>query len=63
VTHYRRRDLTDAEWFFAGAITAATAAVTFYLTRIWLQREPLDERPPERVASDAGAEGAEAASP
>jgi hypothetical protein len=63
VTYYRRRDLTDTEWFLAGAIAAATAAVTFYLTRIWLQREVLDKRPPERLASDRDAEGAETTSP
>ena len=59
MTYYRRRDLTDEEWFLAGVITAGVAAVTFYLTRIWLQKEPLDRRPSEGLAPDAGAEGAE----
>lgn len=62
MTYYRRRNLTDEEWFLAGAVAAAAAAVTFYLTRIWLQREPLERRPPARLASDAD-EGAEDTSP
>ena len=63
MTYFRRRDLTDQEWFLAGAIAAAAAAVTFYLTRIWLQKEPLQRRPPERLAADADSDGAETTSP
>ncbi len=46
MTYYRRRGLTDEEWALAGAIGVAVGAVTFYLVRIWLQREPLPEGPP-----------------
>ncbi len=46
MTYYRRRDITDAEWALAGALGVAVGAATFYLARIWMQREPLTEGPP-----------------
>lgn len=54
--------MTDAEWALAGALGVAVGAATFYLARIWLQREPLSEGPSglaERQAELAvhGAEG------
>ncbi len=59
MTYYRRRPLTNAERFLAGAAGAAVGAIAFYLTRTWLEREPLDEGPPgdlELAAEDEGAE-------
>ena len=46
--------MTDAEWAFAGALGAAVGAATFYLVRVWLQRESLPEgRPPEPAELEA----------
>ncbi len=59
MTYYRRRTLTDAEWLLAGAAGAAVGAIAFYLTRTWLEREPLEEGPPgdlEIAAADEGEE-------
>ena len=56
MTYYRRREMTDAELALAGALGAAVGAATFYLVRIWLQREPLPEGPPglaERAEPEA----------
>ena len=39
--------MTDAEWVLAGALGVAVGAATFYLARIWLQREPLSKDPPK----------------
>lgn len=47
MTYYRRREMTDAEWVLAGALGVAVGAATFYLARIWLQREPLSKDPPK----------------
>lgn len=59
MTYYRRRDMTDAEWALAGALGVAVGAATFYLARIWLQREPLSEGPPmPDQIEDRGAEAA-----
>jgi hypothetical protein len=49
--------MTDAEWALAGALGAAVGAATFYLVRVWLQRESLPEGPPEPAELEA--EGAE----
>ncbi len=59
MTYYRRRPLTHAERLLAGAAGAAVGAIAFYLTRLWLEREPLEEGPPgdlEIAAEDEGAE-------
>lgn len=45
--YYRRRDLTDSERWLAGVISVAVGTVTYYLARIWFQREPLEREPPE----------------
>jgi hypothetical protein len=45
--------MTDAEWAFAGALGAAVGAVTFYLVRVWLQREALSEGPTEPAELEA----------
>ncbi len=52
MTYYRRRDMTDEEWALAGALGVAVGAVTFYLVRIWLQREPLSEGLPGLAGLD-----------
>ena len=59
--YYRRREMTDAEWALAGALGAAVGAATFYLVRVWLQRESLPEGPPEpaELEAELEAEGAE----
>ena len=61
MTYYRRRDMTDAERALAGALAVAAGAATFYLARIWLQRETISRNPPGAAEPDAGseAEGAE----
>ncbi len=56
MTYYRRRDMTDAEWALAGALGAAVGAATFYLARIWMQREPLSEGPPGPAKPEAALE-------
>ncbi len=53
MTYYRRREMTDAEWALAGALSAAVGAATFYLVRVWLQRESLPEGPPEPAELEA----------
>lgn len=53
MTYYRRRDMTDAEWALAGAIGVAVGAATFYLARIWLQREVLPMGPPGLAEREA----------
>ena len=53
MTYYRRREMTDAEWVLAGALGVAVGAATFYLTRIWLQREPLSKDPPKPAEPEA----------
>jgi len=53
VEYYRRREMTDAEWALAGALSAAVGAATFYLVRVWLQRESLSEGPPEPAELEA----------
>jgi hypothetical protein len=57
VEYYRRREMTDAEWALAGALGAAVGAATFYLVRVWQQRESLSAGPPEPAELEA--EGAE----
>ncbi len=54
--------MTDAEWVLAGALGVAVGAATFYLARIWLQREPLSKDPPKPAepAADLDARGPEA---
>lgn len=60
MTYYRRRDMTDAEWALAGVLAVAVGAATFYLARIWLQRETISNGPPTAAEPDASeAEGAE----
>jgi len=44
--------MTDEEWALAGALGVAVGAVTFYLVRIWLQREPLSEGLPGLAGLD-----------
>lgn len=56
MTYYRRRDLTDAEWALAGALGVAVGAATFYLTRIWLQREILSQGLPGSGEPEVGPE-------
>lgn len=53
MTYYRRREMTDAEWVLAGALGVAVGAATFYLARIWLQREPLSKDPPKPAEPEA----------
>ena len=65
MTYYRRRELTDEELWLTGAIGVAVGALAFYLTRIWLQREPLAGQPAlteEPARSEREAEGAERSS-
>jgi hypothetical protein len=57
VTYYRRRDMTDAEWALAGALGVAVGAATFYLARIWMQREPLSKGPPGLAGLEDEPEG------
>ncbi len=47
MTYYRRRDLTESERWLAGVISVAVGTIAFYLARVWLQREPMEEAPPE----------------
>ena len=64
MTYYRRRDMTDAEWALAGALGVAVGAATFYLARIWMQREPLSKGPPGLAGLEDEPEGElEAAEP
>ncbi len=53
MTYYRRREMTDAEWVLAGALGVVVGAATFYLARIWLQREPLSKDPPKPADPEA----------
>ncbi len=59
MTYYRRREMTDAEWVLAGALGVAVGATTFYLARIWLQREPLSKDPPKPAEPEADLEARE----
>ncbi len=59
MTYYRRREMTDAEWVLAGALGVAVGAATFYLARIWLQREPLSKDPPKPAEPEAELEARE----
>ncbi len=61
MTYYRRREMTDAEWVLAGALGVAVGAATFYLARIWLQREPLSKDPPKPAEPEAELEAREPA--
>lgn len=63
MTYYRRRDMTDEEWALAGALGVAVGAATFYLARIWMQRETLSEGLPGPAEPEAGLEAGPEAEP